>query len=112
MARNRTPEYINRLKKIEAPNGFKFDIANYLYNPCLSHDYPHFIKKIDEDETTEKIKGIFYEKYYDGTGAYKVETYHRKKEGSNWQVVTSYTCTLLEKSNRFNIKKLLSFCEN
>ena len=110
MARNRTPEYINRLRKTEAPNGFKFDIANYLYIPSLCHDYPHFIKVIAEDDETEKIKSVFYEKYYDGTGAYKVETYHRKKEGTNWQVVTSYTCTLLEKSNRFSLSKLLTFC--
>ena len=45
MARNRTPEYINRIRAIEAPNGFKFDIANYLYNPDLTHEYPSFIKK-------------------------------------------------------------------
>lgn len=112
MARNKKPEYINKLRKIEAPNGFKFDIANYLYNPSLCHDYPHFIKIIAEDDDTEKIKSVFYEKYYDGTGAYKVQTYHRKKDGSNWQVVTHVTNTLLEASNRFSISKLLSFCKD
>ena len=112
MARNRKPEYINKLRKIEAPNGFKFDIANYLYNPDLTHDYPNFIKVIAEDEETEKIKSVYYMKYYDGTGAYIAQTYHRKKNGSNWQVVTHVTNTLLEASNRFSISKLLTFCKD
>ena len=112
MARNRTPKYINRIRKIEAPNGFKFDIANYLYNPSYEYDYPHFMKVIAEDEDTQKIKSVYYEKFYDGTGQYTVQTYHRKKNGPNWQIVTHVTNTLLEKSNRFNINKLLSFCKD
>lgn len=39
MSRNRTPAYINRFRKMEAPNGYKFDIANYLYNPAYGYDY-------------------------------------------------------------------------
>ena len=111
MARNRTPKYVNRLIHAKAPNGYRFDIANYLYKPDLSHDYPHFIKIIDQDEETEKIRGVYYEKYYNGSGAYKVETYHRKKNGSNWQVVTHYQSILLEKADRFNLNKLLTFCK-
>ena len=110
MERNRTPEYINRIRKLEAPNGFKFDIANYLYNPDLTHEYPNFIKKIADDGEKETYKSIYFMKYYDGTGEYIAETYKRVKNGGNWQVVTGRTVTPLEKSNRFNIKKLLTFC--
>ena len=112
MARNRTPEYINRIRKLEAPNGFKFDIANYLYNPDLTHDYPNFIKKISEDENTETYKSIHFMKYYNGTGEYFAQFYTRTKNGGTWQVVKNVQTVSLEKSDRFNIKKLLSFCVN
>ena len=112
MARNRTPEYINRIRKIEAPNGFKFDIANYLYNPDLTHDYPNFIKKIADDGELETFKSVYFMKYYDGTGEYIAETYQRKKFGDKWQVVSNRTVTPLEAANRFNIKKLLEFCHD
>ena len=37
MARNLKPEYINKIRKLEVPNGYKFDIANYLYNPSVCY---------------------------------------------------------------------------
>ena len=110
MARNRTPEYINRIRAIEAPNGFKFDIVNYLYNPDLTHEYPSFIKKIAEDESTETFKSIHFMKHYDGTGEYFAQTYTREKNGGSWQVVKDVKNVSLENSNRFNIKRLLAFC--
>ena len=110
MARNRTPEYINRLRKTEAPNGFKFDIANYLYNPSLEHEYPNFTKKITEDADTETYKSVYYMKYYDGSGEYLAQTYTRIKNSEKWQVVKNVSEKSLEKSNRFNLNKLLSFC--
>ena len=110
MARNRTPEYINRLRKTEAPNGFKFDIANYLYNPSLEHEYPHFTKKIAEDTDTETYKSVYYMKYYDGSGEYLAQTYTRIKNGEKWQVVKNVSEKSLEKANRFNLNKLLTFC--
>ena len=110
MARNRTPEYINRLRSAKAPNGFRFDIANYLYNPSYDHDYPHFIKVVAEDGDTEKVKAVFYEKYYDGSGAYKVQTYHRKKNENGWQVVTSVHTETLEEARRFSLPRLLEYC--
>lgn len=50
MSRNRTAAYINKIRAIEAPNGYKFDIANYLYNPAHDNEYPAFIKMIDETD--------------------------------------------------------------
>ena len=83
MSRNRTLAYINRFRKMEAPNGYKFDIANYLYNPSMDNEYPAF---------------------------HIAETFTREKNGDAWQVVTNRTQKVLERSNRYNVKKLLSFC--
>ena len=110
MARNRTAAYINKIRAIEAPNGYKFDIANYLYNPAYGYDYPAFVKMIDETETTQTFRRVYYFKYCDGTGEYKAEEYTREKGGGDWQVVKNRTETVLEQSNRYNVKKLLTFC--
>ena len=110
MSRNRTPAYINRFRKMEAPNGYKFDIANYLYNPAYDYDYPAFVKMIDETETTQTFRRVYYFKYWNGTGEYRAEEYTREKDGGNWQVVTNCTEKVLERSNRYNVKKLLTFC--
>jgi len=110
MARNRKPEYINKIRKIQAPNGYKFDLANYLCNPSYDYDYPSFIKIISEDETTMTLRRVFYFKYYDGSGEYREEIYKRIKNGSEWQIARNTTENVLEKSNRFNINKLLTFC--
>lgn len=111
MARNRTAAYINKIRAIEAPNGYKFDIANYLYNPAYGYDYPSFTKVIEETEETETIRRVYYFKYWDGTGEYKAEIYRREKDGENWQIVRGLTKEVLEQSNRFNINKLLTFCK-
>lgn len=108
MARNTKPEYIKKLLKLEAPKGYKFDVANYLYNPAYGYDYPAFIKIIDEDETTETIRRVYYFKYYGGTGEYKEEIYKRDKSKEGWQVITNRQEKTLEESNRFNLNKLLS----
>lgn len=111
MARNLKPEYINKIRKMEAPNGYKFDIANYLYNPAYDNDYPAFMKMISETEHTQTFRRIYYFKYWNGTGEYMEEIFSRKKNGDEWQVVTDRTEKVLEQSNRYNIKKILAFCE-
>lgn len=110
MKRNLKKDYIIKLVKTEAPNGYKFDIANYLHNPSYSHDYPAFIKVIDEDEETQTIRRVYYFKYYNGTGEYREETYTLKKNGETWQLVRTQAEKMLEESARFNLKKLLTFC--
>ena len=110
MSRNRTAAYINKIRAIEAPNGYKFDIANYLYNPAYDYDYPAFVKMIAETETTQTFRRVYYFKYWDGTGEYRAEEYTREKNGDAWQVVTNCTEKVLERSNRYNVKKLLTFC--
>lgn len=100
--------YINKIRAIEAPNGYKFDIANYFYNSASGYDYPAFVKKIDETETTQTFRRVYYIKYWDGTGEYKAEEYIRGKNCRDWQVAKKRTT--LEQSNRYSIKKLLTFC--
>ena len=110
MSRNRKPDYIRKLINTQAPNGYKFDAANYLYNPHLSYEYPSFIKVIEEDDTSETIRRVYYFKYYNGTGEYIEEVYKREKTGDTWQVIRNSKETVLAKSNRFNLNTLLSFC--
>lgn len=110
MARNLKPEYINKICRLEAPNGYKFDIANYLYNPAYGNDYPAFFKVIAETETEQTIRRVYYFKHYDGNGEYMEEIFTRKKDGDAWQIVKSRTEKMLEVSNRYNVKKLLGFC--
>ena len=88
-------------------NGYKFDIANYLYNPAHGNEYPAFVKKISENSETETFRRVYYFKYYDGTGEYLAETYTRKKNGDTWQVISNRTEEKLESGNRYNVNKLL-----
>lgn len=110
MARNLKPEYINKIRKLEAPNGYKFDIANYLYNPAYGNDYPAFMKVIAETETEQTIRRVYYFKHYDGSGEYIEEIFKRKKDGNTWQVVHGRTERKLEDASRYNVKRLLQFC--
>ena len=110
MARNLKKDYIKKILSMEAPNGYKFDIANYLYNPAYGNDYPAFQKVIAETEDTETIRRVYYMKHYDGTGEYIAETFTRKKDGDAWQIVKGRTEEILEAANRYNVKKLLMFC--
>lgn len=110
MSRNLKPEYINKIRKIQAPNGYRFDIANYLHNPAYGNEYPAFHKIISEDVETITIRRVYYFKHYDGTGEYIAEVYTRKKNGDAWQVVTGREEKILETASRYNINKLLSFC--
>lgn len=110
MAKNLKPDYIKKMLKMEAPNGYKFDVANYLYNPAYGNEYPAFHKVIAETETTQTIRRVYYIKHYDGIGEYKAETFTRKKDGDAWQIVKGRTEEILEAANRYNVKKLLMFC--
>ena len=109
MARNLKKDYIKKILSMEAPNGYKFDIANYLYNPAYGNDYPAFFKVIAATEDTETIRRVYYMKHYDGTGEYIAETFTRKKDGDAWQIVKSQPEEVLAAANRYNVKKLLTF---
>lgn len=110
MARNLKPEYINKIRRLEVPNGYTFDIANYLYNPAYGNDYPAFLKVIGETDTEQTIRRVYYFKHYDGSGEYKEEIFTRKKNGGAWQIAGHRTEKTLEAASRYNVKKLLTFC--
>lgn len=111
MSRNLKPDYINKIRKIQAPNGYRFDIANYVKNPSHDYEYPSFVKTIGESDEKALIKRIFYFKHYDGSGEYRSEVYTIKKNGETWQIASDREEKVLEHSNRFNINRLLNFCE-
>lgn len=110
MAKNLKRDYIKKMLDMEAPNGYKFDVANYLYNPAYGNEYPAFFKVVSETDTTETIRRVYYLKHYDGTGEYIAETFTRQKDGSAWQIVKGRKKEVLEAANRYNVKKLLTFC--
>lgn len=111
MARNRSMAFIKRMVGAKAPNGYKFDLSNYLCNPSRDHDYPSFIKKISEDETTETFRSVHYIKFYNGTGEYVEMIFSREKaEGDGWAICKNLRENTLEPASRFSLNKLLSFC--
>ena len=110
MARNFKRDYINRILNMEVPNGYKFDLANYLHNPHLNYEYPSFNKVIEEDESSITERRVYYFKYYNGTGEYREMIYKVNKSKDAWNVIRTISEKTLEESNRFNIKKLIGFC--
>ena len=113
MARNLKPEYIRKLLKLEVPNGYKFDIGNYLTNPSYAHDYPNLTKLIAETADVLTYRAVRYFKYVDGSGDYEEEIYDVKKadkEASPWVICQNVRVNTLEAAPRFSLKKLLSFC--
>ena len=112
MARNLKKDYILKLIKTDTQNGYKFDLANYLYNPSYDYEYPSFTKVISEDEETKTVRDVLYFKHYDGTGEYlsKIKTFRKADEEGGWAIATKVSSEILEVSNRFNLKTLISYC--
>ena len=113
MTRNMNKDYIRKLIKTETPNGYKFDLANYLYNPSYGYDYPRFKKVIAEDDTTITYNVILYYKFYNGNGEYQSETYKVLKadaKENEWVISRDNTKETLSESRRFNLNTLLSYC--
>ena len=112
MARNLKPANLKKLSQIQTANGFKVDLANYMYNPSYDHDYPAFIKLTSKTETEKFYTRLYYFKYYDGTGKYFMETYSSQIDHSNsWSIAKNTIQTELEESNRFSLKKLTELTE-
>ena len=109
--KNRDPKYIKKLLGLSR-NGYKFDLANYLYNPAFGYEYPRFKKIIAEDDLTATYRDVYYFKYFGGTGAYMSEEYTVSKSGEGTvRICQNRHETTLEESNRFSLNKLLEFCE-
>lgn len=113
MARNLKKENLKKLSQVVTSNGFKIDLANYIYNPSHDHDYPSLVKLTGETETEKQYIRVYYFKYYNGTGNYFVETYstQKNKDNNSWCITTNHKETELETSNRFNLKRLIELAE-
>ena len=115
MARNLKKEYLKKLATINTKNGYKIDLANYIYNPSYDHDYPHLVKVVEETETHAVVNSVSYFKHYNGSGEYIFRVYNSPKasaEGSGWYFVREEKETILEHNNRFNLNKLVALAEN
>ena len=109
MSRNLKREYIHKLIKLEVPDGYKFDLANYLHNPSYEYEYPSFCRTISEDDAVIVQRRVLYFKHYDGSGEYieKFMTFDKRDAGS-WKIAKKVTENILERSSRFNLNKLVS----
>lgn len=110
MARNFKREYLKKLIETKTPNGYKFDLLNYLHNPSYEHDYPTFRKVIAEDETSTTFEQIGYFKFYNGTGEYQRKVYTAPKEDGDWHIVKTVSEEVIASADRFNLKTLISYC--
>jgi len=112
MARNLKPANLKKLSQIQTTNGFRIDLANYMYNPSYDHEYPNLIQCTHETSTERFYTTIKYFKRYNGTGYYSIETYSHKINPSNsWSIANSLKQTELEESNRFSMKHLIELVE-
>lgn len=109
MSRNTSVENLRKLAAIKVGD-WKIDIANFVYNPSHSYEYPSLVKALREDEDRKYFVRISYFKHYDGSGEYSVETYSRRKEGGadpqGWQIVTDSKDKVLEAADRFSMSRL------
>ena len=110
MARNMSRDYIRKLVMTKAPNGFRFDIENYLHNPHLDHEYPSFKRVVSETADTLTFESIIYFKFWNGTGEYQRKTYTMPR-GEGWHVCTDMKEERIEEANRFSLKRMLAICE-
>lgn len=112
MARNLKNENLKKLSEIKTSNGFKIDLANYVYNPSYAHEYPTLVKVTGQTSTERFYTRIYYFKYHNGTGKYFVERYSSKIDSSNsWSISENRKETELETNNRFNLKHLIELTE-
>ena len=112
MAKNLKPTNLKKLSQIKTTNGFRIDLANYMYNPSYDHEYPNLIQCTHETSTERFYTTVKYFKRYNGTGYYSMETYSHKIDDSNsWSIANSLKETELEDANRFSMKHLIELAE-
>lgn len=113
MARNLKKDNIKKLLAMETSNGFKIDVANYIYNPSYDHEYPSFKKAIKETDNNITFMSVLYFKHYNGGGEYKRQVYTMEKtEGNFWGIAKNMTETIIEESKRFSLKRLTELTES
>lgn len=113
MAKNLKKENLKKLSQVTTTNGFKIDLANYIYNPSSEHDYPSLVKLTGETETEKQYIKVYYFKYYNGTGKYFIETHTApvSKDDNAWVITRNHKETELEENKRFSLKHLVELAE-
>lgn len=112
MARNFKKDYLKKLLGIETKNGYKVDLANYLKNPSYLYTYPTLAKVTEKTDTTTTTTIVYYFKYYDGSGEYATIKHITDNNGEIWRRVKEADEKILEKSNRFDLDKLIRYAES
>lgn len=109
-------EKAKKYAKIEAPNGFKFNVGRYLYGFSIGDEYPAFIKEVKQDEKYIYYKQVYFFKHYNGEVSIYVENYSREKNGGNVQIINhnpEYSEEVVErlpKGTRYSPKLLFKYC--
>lgn len=111
MSRNLKKDYLRKLANIETANGFKVDLANYIYNPSYEYDYPTLKKVVSEDAEKVELIEVQYFKYYNGSGEYLIKEYAMPNNKDAWNIARNVKEKVVEASNRFNLTKLIQLAE-
>lgn len=112
----RTIEQAKKYAKIEAPNGFKFDVSRYLYGFSYGDEYPAFKKEIKQDEQFKYYKRVYFFKRWDKSSVIYVETFSVDKNGGNVQIINQnpeYSDEIVEQlpqGTRYSPKLLFKYC--
>ena len=106
MSRNLKKDYLKKLLGISTENGYKIDIANYIYNPATDNDYPTLRKKIDETPEKITISQVYFMRFWDGTAEYREKIYTAPVTNETWCITSEVSERTLEKAGRFNLKRL------
>ena len=109
-------EQAKKYAKIEAPNGFKFDVSRFLYGIAHGEEYPAFIKQVKEDDGFIYYKRVYFFKHWDKSASIYIEHFSRAKNGEKWQIINAnpeYSDEKVEAlpvGTRFSPKLLFKYC--
>ena len=112
MSKNLKKDYLRKLAGIVTDNGYKVDLANYIYNPSHEHNYPTLKKLIEETSDTLIFREVQYFKYYNGNGEYILKEYSMPNTKDTWGIAKNVKEEVLEVSKRFSLNELITWAEN
>lgn len=111
MARNRKKEYIKKLLQVTTNNGYKIDVANYLYNPSHSYEYPTLTKTLEETPETITQSEIIFFKYYGGDAEYIQEVKTFPNNNDTWNIASNIEKKVIKTAKRFSLNELIKIAE-
>lgn len=112
MTKNLKKDYLMKLAAIRTKNGYKCDVANYVYNPAYGYEYPNFVKILEENEEKKVVSRIYFFRHYDGRAEIKERIYDVSKAEGSWVIERNAKTTVLAELGkaRFSLNQLISYC--